>query len=274
MPNNSILIKSKPLSPGRRHLISLKKVSSKNQKLKALCSPKKSALGRSAGKISSQNQKRSAGNKKTYRQIDFKRKIFEIPATVQTIEYDPNRSSNISLIKYETGEMSYILAPDNIKIGDVIVTSQSISGNDVKPGIRLPLSQIPIGTLIHCIEMKPEKGSQVVRSAGCSARLIGRESSDVLISMPSGEIRKFQSNCMATIGEVSLKDHKNRVDGKAGRNRWRGWSSAVRGEAKNPVDHPHGGRTRGGRIPTSASGLRKGTKTSRNFSKKIVKKRK
>lgn len=198
-------------------------------------------------------RRRSNGHKKAYRIIDFKRNKFDVPAIVERIEYDPNRTAFIALIKYEDGIYSYIISPNKLSVGDKIVSSKKLV--DVKAGNAMPLRVIPVGTLIHNIETKPGAGAKAVRSAGCFAQLVGKDSGYAIIKLQSGETKMFLLDCMATVGAVSNADKKNEKLGKAGRNRWLGVRPHVRGESMNPVDHPHGGRTRGGRIPVSPTGV-------------------
>lgn len=251
----------KPITPGMRGAVIPKNISSKNNKFRSLCVGKKSTGGRdNSGKISIRF--RGAGNKKIYRIIDFKRDTFEIPATVLSIEYDPNRTSNIALIRYENGKHSYILATEKMVVGQQVVTSTSIQDFDLKSGNRFPLSAIPISTQVNSVELKPGKGSQIARTAGSFATIVGKEDSKIILSMPSGETRYVPADCMATVGIISNKILRNTNLGKAGRNRWKGFRPHVRGEVMNPVDHPHGGRTRGGRISMSPWGwCTKGMKT-------------
>jgi large subunit ribosomal protein L2 len=206
---------------------------------------------------------KSGGHKKSFRIIDFKRAKFDIEAVVERIEYDPNRTAFIALIKYDDGIFSYIIAPHKLKIGDKIISSKSLI--DIKIGNAMPLSVIPIGTIIHNIELKPSCGGAVSRAAGTYSQLVGKDGGYALLKMQSGEIRLFLLDCMATIGSVSNIDNKNIAIGKAGRSRWLGIRPTVRGVAMNPVDHPHGGgegRTSGGRHPVSPTGKSaKGKKT-------------
>ena len=228
--------------------------------LKILTESKHSKAGRNNyGQITV--RRRGAGNKNAYRIIDFKRNKLDMNATVERIEYDPNRTAFIALIKYEDGIYSYIIAPNNLKVGDVVVSSRK-AVVDIKPGNAMSLALMPIGTTIHNIEMRPNAGGKVVRSAGNFAQLVGKDGGYAIVKLQSGETRMFPLDCMATIGEVSNADKKNEKLGKAGRNRWLGVRPSVRGESMNPVDHPHGGRTRGGRIPVSPTGVcAKGGKT-------------
>ena len=211
---------------------------------------------------------KSAGHKKTYRKIDFKRNKFDISANVERIEYDPNRTAFIALVKYSDGLYSYIIAPHKLKIGDSIISSRD-NLVDIKLGNSMPLNYIPIGTIIHNVELNPGNGASVARSAGSYCQLVGKDGGYALLKMQSGEIRMFLLDCMATIGSVSNIDQKNTSIGKAGRSRWLGIRPTVRGVAMNPIDHPHGGgegRTSGGRHPVSPTG--KSAKGKRTRSKK------
>ena len=204
---------------------------------KSLLAPLKKHGGRNnQGRLTVRH--RGGGHKRRYRIIDFKRNKDGIPAKVMTIEYDPNRSSRIALVQYEDGEKKYIVAPNGLQVGDMI---ESGPDADIKTGNTLPLKNIPVGTLIHTIEMKIGKGAQMVRSAGAAAQLMAKEGNYATIRMPSGEVRKIHINCRATIGQVGNLDHENITIGKAGRSRWLGRRPANRGVAMNPVDHPHGG---------------------------------
>ncbi len=197
--------------------------------------PKKSGRN-SYGRITVRHH--GGGNRTKYRIIDFKRQKSDIPATVLSIEYDPNRSAFIALIQYEDGVKSYIIAPDGVQVGDTIVSGVHA---DIKPGNALPLSSIPVGTFIHNVELYPGKGAQLARSAGIMAQLMAKENGLALLRLPSGELRNVPANCMATIGQVSNTDHENVKIGKAGRKRHMGWRPTVRGSVMNPCDHPHGG---------------------------------
>lgn len=205
------------------------------------------------------------GHKRTYRVIDFKRRKFDLVATVERLEYDPNRTAFIALIKYEDGELAYILAPQRIQAGDKVVAGASV---DVKPGNAMPLQAMPVGTIIHNVELKPGKGGQIARSAGAYAQLVGRDQGMAILRLNSGEQRIVHGSCMGTVGAVSNPDHGNINDGKAGRTRWRGKRPHNRGVVMNPVDHPHGGgegRTSGGRHPVTPWGKpTKGKKTRSN----------
>jgi len=212
------------------------------------------------------------GHKRSYRIVDFKRNKFDVAGTVERIEYDPNRSAFIALIKYSDGELAYILAPQRLAPGDMVISGERV---DIKPGNALPLKNIPVGTIVHNIEMKLGKGGQLARAAGAYAQLIGRDGGYAQLRLRSGELRLVPADCLATIGAVSNPDHQNVVIGKAGRSRWLGKRPSVRGVAMNPIDHPHGGgegRTSGGRHPVTPWGKgTKGTKTrSRKKSNKYI----
>ena len=198
------------------------------------------------------------GHKRKYRVIDFKRNRLGQPATVREIEYDPNRSARIALVQYEDGEKRYILHPKGLKVGDVIASGP---GTDVRLGNALPLGEIPLGTAVHNIELKVGKGGQICRSAGMSAQVMAKEGEYVTLRMPSSEVRLVHQRCLATIGEVGNAEHELESWGKAGKSRWMGKRPKVRGEVMNPVDHPHGGRTRGGRNVVSPWGKKEGVKT-------------
>jgi large subunit ribosomal protein L2 len=208
---------------------------------------------------------RGGGAKRLYRTIDFKRRKWDVAAVVQRLEYDPNRTAFIALIKYADGELAYILAPQRLKVGDEIVAAEKV---DVKPGNASPLHSLPIGSIVHNIELKPRKGGQIARSAGTYAQLVGRDAGYAQIRLGSGELRMVPDACMATVGAVSNPDHMNEVLGKAGRVRHKGRRPHVRGVAMNPIDHPHGGgegRTSGGRHPVTPWGKpTKGSKTRSN----------
>ncbi|MEW9670164.1 50S ribosomal protein L2 [Ammoniphilus sp. 3BR4] len=230
--------KYKPTSPGRRQMtVSTFEEITTNQPEKSLLAPLHKKAGRNnQGKLTVRHQ--GGGHKRQYRIIDFKRTKDGIPGRVATIEYDPNRTSNIALINYADGEKRYIIAPHGLKVGDVI---ESGSEADIKVGNALPLANIPVGTTIHNIELKPGKGGQMVRSAGASAQLLGRDGDYAIIRLTSGEIRKVRQECRATVGQVGNLDHELINVGKAGRSRWLGKRPTVRGSVMNPVDHPHGG---------------------------------
>jgi large subunit ribosomal protein L2 len=235
---------------------------------------KKSGGRNSNGRITAYH--RGGGHRRRYRVIDFRRNKVEVPAKVASIEYDPNRSANIALLHYVDGEKRYILSPAGLKVGDTVVSSADA---EVHPGNAMPLAKIPLGTTVHAVEMKPGKGAQMVRSAGTSAQLMAREGRMATLRLPSGEMRMIHIDCMATIGEVGNSEHENQRIGKAGRSRWLGKRSNVRGVAMNPVDHPMGGgegRSSGGRHPCTPWGKpTKGAKTRSNkrSDKYIVKRR-
>ncbi|MGD0419388.1 MAG: 50S ribosomal protein L2 [Xanthobacteraceae bacterium] len=251
-----------PVTPGQRQLVLVDRSGlHSGAPVKALTEGKNSTGGRNnSGSITSRY--RGGGHKKAYRQIDFKRRKFDAPAKVERLEYDPNRTGFIALIKYEDGELAYILAPQRLAVGDTVVSGEYV---DVKPGNAMPLANIPVGTIVHNIELKIGKGGQIARSAGTYAQLVGRDGAYVILRLNSGEQRLVHGRCIATVGAVSNPDNMNISIGKAGRNRWMGWRGHVRGEAMNPVDHPLGGRTRGGRHPVTPWGKpTKGAKTRKN----------
>lgn len=274
------LVKEKPTSPGRRFVIRvINKELHKGSPYKALLDKKNKHHGRNnKGRITMRH--RGGGHKQRYRIIDFRRssKLLDIPATVERLEYDPNRSANIALLLYKNGKRSYILAPKDITVGQTVISGSSVP---IRSGNCLPIRNIPVGSIIHSIEMIPGKGAQLVRSAGTSARLVSKEN-DIysIVRLSSGETRKILMDCKATIGEVSNGEHNLRQLGKAGVNRWRGRRPGVRGVAMNPIDHPHGGgegRSSGGRHPVSPWGQpTKGykTRTNKRTSKMIIKRRK
>lgn len=271
------VIKQKPTSPGRRGMVRV--VSSelhKGKPVASLVESKNSISGRnSAGRITVRH--RGGGHKRHYRLIDFVRAKDGIPARVERLEYDPNRSAHIALLLYADGERRYIIAPKGLSAGDSV-----LSGGDapIRTGNTLPLKNIPVGTVVHCVELKPGKGAQLARSAGASVQFLGREGTYALMRLRSGETRKVFIECRATIGEVGNSENSLRKLGKAGAKRWRGIRPTVRGVAMNPVDHPHGGgegRTSGGRHPVSPWGVpTKGFRTRRNkrTSSMIIRRRK
>ena len=218
----------------------------------------------SRGRLSIRN--RGGGHKRLYRIIDFKRDKIDIPGAIETVEYDPNRSAFISLVKYKDGERRYVLSPLNLKVGQEVVSSNTQV--DILPGNAMPLRFIPLGTIIHNIEMKKDKGGQIAKTAGAGAQILAKEGDYAQVRLPSSEIRKIHLDCRATIGQIGNLDHQNISIGKAGRSRWMGWKPHVRGTAMNPVDHPHGGgegKSKGGRHPVSPEGIpTKGYKTRRN----------
>lgn len=230
--------KFKPTSPGRRQMtvLTFEELSDVEPERSLLEPVRKKAGRNNTGRITVRH--RGGGHKRFYRIIDFKRNKDGIPARVATIEYDPNRSANIALLNYADGEKRYILAPHGLKVGDSVMSGPNA---DIKPGNALPLRNIPVGTLIHCIEMKPGRGGQLVRSAGAVAQLMAKEGDYATIRMPSGEMRLIHVNCKATVGQVGNLDHENVTIGKAGRSRWLGIRPTVRGVVMNPSDHPHGG---------------------------------
>ncbi len=230
--------KFKPTSPARRFMtVSTFDEITKKEPERSLLEPLKKHAGRNAyGRITVRH--RGGGNRQKYRVIDFKRNKMDMPATVIGIEYDPNRSANIALLQYEDGEKRYIIAPLGLTDGDVVISSATA---DIKPGNALPISSIPVGTLIHNIELSPGKGGQLVRSAANSAQLMAKEGKYAQVRLPSGEVRMVRINCMATIGQVGNIDHENISIGKAGRKRHMGIRPTVRGVVMNPNDHPHGG---------------------------------
>lgn len=228
----------KPTTPGVRHRTRSKQKLSKTKLIKKLRRINKNYAGRNnSGKITIRH--RGGRQKRFLRLIDFKRDAFEIPAKVNTIEYDPNRSANIALLHYQNGDKRYIIAPDGLKIGQTVISSKENA--EIEPGNTLPLNKIPVGTPIHNLELTPGKGGQIIRSAGAAAYIQDKEDRFVSIKLPSGEIRRFPAISMATIGQVSNPDHKNRKLGKAGRRRLMGWRPSVRGVAMHPGAHPHGG---------------------------------
>jgi len=257
--------KSKPTSPGRRHAVRVVSENlHKGAPHGALLQPQTKSGGRNNnGRITTRHI--GGGHKQHYRVIDFKRTKDGIPAKVERLEYDPNRTAHIALLLFADGERRYIVAPRGIAAGD---TLQSGSAAPIKVGNCLPLRNIPVGSMVHCIELKPGKGAQLARSAGASVQLVAREGQYATLRMRSGEMRKVLSDCRATLGEVSNSEHNLRKLGKAGATRWRGVRPTVRGVAMNPVDHPHGGgegRTSGGRHPVSPWGTpTKGYKTRKN----------
>ncbi|WP_025769614.1 50S ribosomal protein L2 [Thioalkalivibrio sp. HK1] len=256
---------AKPTSAGRRFVSSVKDRSlHKGEPHGPLVAKKTRSGGRNnLGRITTRH--RGGGHKRRYRQVDFKRTKDDVPAKVERIEYDPNRSANIALLLYADGERRYIIAPRHVAAGDALLSGRNAP---IRPGNSLPLTDIPVGTTVHCIELKPGKGAQIARSAGASVQIVAREGAHATLRLRSGELRKVQSACRATVGEVGNNEHSLRSLGKAGATRWRGRRPTVRGVAMNPVDHPHGGgegRTSGGRHPVTPWGVpTKGHKTRRN----------
>ena len=256
----------KPSSPAQRGLVMIDRAELwKGAPVKSLTRGLSASGGRNhKGRITARH--RGGRHKRVFREIDFKRRKFDVPSTVERIEYDPNRSAHIALIKYETGELSYILAPQRLRAGDQVIAGTHV---DVKPGNAMPLEHMLIGTIIHNIEMKPGKGGQLARSAGAYAQLVGRDGDYAIIRLKSSEQRLIHMKCMASVGAVSNPDHGNQKFAKAGRMRWRGFRPHVRGVAMNPVDHPHGGgegKSSGGRHPVTPWG--KSTKGKRTRSNK------
>lgn len=257
----------KPTTPGQRQLILVDRAGlHKGAPVKALTEGKASTGGRNNnGRVTSRF--RGGGHKKAYRTIDFKRAKFDMPAKVERLEYDPNRTGFIALVKYDDGELAYILAPQRLAPGDVVVSGEYV---DVKPGNAMPAANIPVGTIVHNVELKIGKGGQIARSAGTYAQIVGRDGEYVILRLNSGEQRLVHGRCRATIGAVSNPDRMNTSIGKAGRTRWLGRRPHNRGVTMNPVDHPHGGgegRTSGGRHPVTPWGFpTKGKKTRKNKS--------
>jgi large subunit ribosomal protein L2 len=267
----------KPITPGQRGLVLVDRSALyKGKPVKALTE----GLTKSGGRNHHGHTTafwRGGGHKRRYRKIDFKRNKEGMNATVERIEYDPNRTAFIALLTYEDGEQSYILAPQRLEVGDVV---RSGYGSDIKPGNALPLRRIPVGTIVHNVELKVGKGGQLARSAGTYVQLVGRDAGLALLRLASGEMRNVPQECMATIGAVSNPDHGNQNLGKAGRRRWMGFRPHVRGVVMNPVDHPHGGgegRTSGGRHPVTPWGKPtkgKRTRSNKKTDRLIVRRRK
>ena len=256
----------KPITPGQRQLVLVdRSLLWKGKPVKALTEGLTKTGGRNNhGRVSIWH--RGGGHKRAYRMVDFKRGKLGVPATVERLEYDPNRTAFIALIKYEDGELAYILAPQRLASGDIVIADEKA---DVKPGNAMKLANIPIGTIVHNVEMKQGKGGQIARAAGTYVQLVGRDSGYAILRLNSGETRMVPAECMATVGAVSNPDNANVSLGKAGRVRWKGRKPVVRGVAMNPIDHPHGGgegRTSGGRHPVTPWG--KSTKGKRTRSNK------
>lgn len=255
----------KPTSPGRRSLVSVDKSELwKGKPEKSLLEGMHGNGGRNnKGRITA--RRRGGGHKRRYRRVDFKRRKYDVPATIERLEYDPNRSAFIAFLRYEDGEVSYILAPQRVRAGDVVIAGEHV---DIKPGNALPLHNIPVGTIIHNVEMKIGAGGKIARAAGTYVQLVGKDQGYAQLRLKSGELRVVRAECMATIGAVSNPDNANTKKGKAGRNRWLGKRPSVRGVAMNPVDHPHGGgegRSSGGRHPVTPWGVpTKGKRTRSN----------
>ncbi len=256
----------KPVTPSLRQLVIVDRSALyKGKPVKGLTEGLKRWGGRNnLGRITARFI--GGGHKRTYRMVDFKRRKFDMTATVERIEYDPNRTAFIALVKYEDGELAYIIAPQRLAAGDKVISSMQTV--DVKPGNAMPLERMPVGTIVHNVEMKPRKGGQIARSAGTYAQYVGRDSGWAILRLNSGEQRRVHGTCLATVGAVSNQDHGNTSIGKAGRNRWLGKKPVNRGVTMNPVDHPHGGgegRTSGGRHPVTPWGKpTKGKKTRNN----------
>lgn len=266
----------KPTSPGRRFQTGMKfEEITADTPEKSLLRPISKSGGRNnRGRLTSRH--RGGGHKRRYRLIDFRRTKIGVPAKVASVEYDPNRSARIALLVYADGDKRYILAPEGLNVGDRV---ESGAGADIKPGNSMPLSAMPVGTVVHSIELKPEGGAKMVRSAGCYAQLIAKEGDYALLRLPSGELRRVRRECGATVGTVGNPQHENIKIGKAGRNRWLGKRPAVRGMAMNPVDHPHGGgegRAKGNHPQTPWGKPTKGARTRKNTTsdKYIVARRK
>lgn len=259
------IVSYKPYTPSRRFMtgLSSENITAKASVRSLLVKIPATAGRNNNGRITSRHKE--AGAKKLYRIIDFKRKKYDIPAKVEAIEYDPNRNCRIALLSYADGEKRYIIQPSGLKVGDVVASAET--GLDIKPGNAMKLKNIPVGTIVHNIELKPGKGAQMARSAGGYAQLMGKEEKYVILRLPSGEMRQVLAECMATIGVVGNEDWANVTIGKAGRNRYRGIRPQTRGSAMNPVDHPHGGgegKKNSGRHPVTPWGKpTKGAKTRR-----------
>jgi len=254
----------KPVTPGQRQLVLVNRAGlHRGDPVKTLVEGQNSTGGRNNhGRITSRF--RGGGHKQAYRVVDFKRQKHDQPAKVERIEYDPNRTAFIALVKYGDGELSYILAPQRLSVGDAIVAGEQV---DIKPGNAMPTGNMPIGTIVHNVEIKIGKGGQIARSAGTYTQIVGRDGDYVILRLNSGEQRLVHGRCMATVGAVSNPDNMNISIGKAGRTRWMGRMPHNRGITMNPVDHPHGGRTKGGGHPTTPWGFpTKGKKTRKNKS--------
>ncbi|MEW5424460.1 50S ribosomal protein L2 [Amorphus sp. 3PC139-8] len=255
----------RPTSPGQRQLVIVERSGLwKGKPVKGLTEGLTKSGGRNnAGRKTSRH--RGGGHKRTYRVVDFKRQKLDVPATVERLEYDPNRSAFLALIRYDDGELAYILAPQRLAVGDTVIAGAQV---DVKPGNAMPISAIPVGTIVHNVELKPKKGGQLARSAGTYAQIVGRDQGYTVIRLSSGEQRRVPGQAMASIGAVSNPDHSNIKLSKAGRSRWLGRRPQTRGVAMNPFDHPHGGgegRTSGGRHPVTPWGKpTKGKRTRQN----------
>ena len=254
-----------PVTPSLRQLVQVDRSELwRGKPLKSLTEGLTGSGGRNnTGRVTARRM--GGGHKRVYRLVDFKRRKFDVPAVIERLEYDPNRTAFIALVRYQDGTLSYILAPQRLKVGDSVVSGEMV---DVKPGNAMPLRSIPVGTIVHNVELKAGKGGQLARSAGTYVQLVGRDSGYAQLKLSSGELRIVRGECMATIGAVSNPDQANINLGKAGRNRWLGRRPSVRGVAMNPIDHPHGGgegRTSGGRHPVTPWGKpTKGKKTRNN----------
>jgi large subunit ribosomal protein L2 len=270
------VVKCKPTSPGRRFLVKVVRPELHRGAPYAPLTEIKSKNGgrNNLGRVTTRHQ--GGGHKKKYRVIDFRRDKDGIPARVERLEYDPNRTASIALLLYADGERRYVIAPQKVAVGDELMSG---AASPMKPGNCLPLRNMPIGSMVHCVEMKPGKGAQIARAAGSAVQLVAREGQYATLRLRSGEVRKVPSDCRATLGEVSNQEHNLRSLGKAGASRWRGVRPTVRGVVMNPVDHPHGGgegRTSGGRHPVSPWGTpAKGykTRTNKRTTKLIVRRR-
>jgi large subunit ribosomal protein L2 len=266
--------KYKPTTPGRRGAsVSDFKEITRTRPEKSLTKPLKKKAGRNAyGRITTRHQ--GGGHKRQYRMIDFKRDKDGVPATVASIEYDPNRTARIALLHYADGEKRYILAPQGLSVGDRLASG---AGSDIRPGNALPLASIPVGTIVHAVELKAGAGAKMARSAGSGVQLLAKEGGSATLRLPSGEIRLVDAKCRATVGEVGNAEHELVSWGKAGRSRWLGKRPSVRGVAMNPVDHPLGGgegKSSGGRHPTSPWGKKEGrTRKPKPSDKLIVRRR-
>jgi ribosomal protein L2, bacterial/organellar len=254
----------KPTTPGQRGLVLVDRSGLwKGKPEKSLTEGLRSKGGRNNnGRVTA--RRRGGGHKQRYRLVDFKRTKFDVPATVERLEYDPNRTAFIALLRYEDGEQAYILAPQRLAVGDTVISGKAA---DIKPGNAMPMQAIPVGTIVHNVEMKKGKGGQIARSAGTYAQLIGKDQGYAQLRLNSGELRLVRAECMATIGAVSNPDQQNVKIGKAGRSRWLGVRPSVRGVAMNPIDHPHGGgegKTSGGRHPVTPWGKPTKGKRTRN----------
>jgi len=251
-----------PTTPGQRQLVTVDRSALyRGKPVKTLTEGKNSTGGRNNNGRTT-TRFRGGGHKQAYRVVDFKRRKFDVAAKVERLEYDPNRTAFLALLKYDDGELAYILAPQRLAVGDTVVAGENV---DVKPGNAMPMANMPVGTIVHNVEFKLGKGGQLARSAGAYAQIVGRDQDYVIMRLNSGEQRLILGKCMATVGAVSNPDHMNTSIGKAGRKRWMGRRPHNRGISMNPVDHPHGGRTKGGKTWTSPWGHPpKGKKTRNN----------